>query len=87
MNEGARVAVTGSNSATLEELCDGVLVFASDGGDVAAQGDLARSIPQAFGQFDVLLVNAGIADPRPREGWDERIRSVAPLQLQGGGSF
>lgn len=86
VNEGARVAVTGSNSATLEaarnELCDGVLVFASDGGDVAAQGDLAKSIPRAFGQLDVLFVNAGVADLRPLEGWDERIRSVATHQLQ-----
>lgn len=75
VKEGARVAVTGSNPATLEaareELGDSVLVFASDAGDVAAQGGLAKSIAQAFGQLDVLFVNAGVADLRPLEGWDE----------------
>jgi len=76
VKEGARVAVTGSNPATLEaareELGDSVLVFASDAGDVAAQGGLAKSIAQAFGQLDVRFVNAGVADLRPLEGWDER---------------
>src|SRR5262249_39948328 len=73
--EGARVAVTGSNLATLEaareQLGSDVLVIASDAGDLSAQGPLAKSIAEAFGQLDVLFVNAGVADLRPLEAWNE----------------
>jgi NAD(P)-dependent dehydrogenase (short-subunit alcohol dehydrogenase family) len=75
LKEGARVAVTGTNPATLEaarkELGDDVLVLASDAGAVPAQGALAKSIGEAFGQLDIVFVNAGIADLRPLEKWDE----------------
>jgi NAD(P)-dependent dehydrogenase (short-subunit alcohol dehydrogenase family) len=73
--EGARVAVTGKNSATLDaarkELGEGVLVIASDASDVAAQKTVAEAVRQAFGALDILFVNAGIADLRPIEQWDE----------------
>jgi len=73
--EGARVAITGSNPRTLEAagktLGPGALVVASDAGQVAAQAALARTIGQAFGGLDVLVVNAGVADLRPLEQWDE----------------
>jgi NAD(P)-dependent dehydrogenase (short-subunit alcohol dehydrogenase family) len=73
--EGARVAVTGTNPATLDaarkELGSGALVVASDAGDTAAQGALAKTIGEAFGQLDIVFVNAGIADLRPLEKWDE----------------
>lgn len=73
--EGARVAITGKNSATLDaarkELGESVLVIASDASDVAAQKTVADTIRQAFGKLDVLFVNAGIADLRPVERWDE----------------
>lgn len=86
--EGAQVAVTGKNSATLDaarkELGDSVLVIASDASDVAAQKTVAETIRQAFGKLDVLFVNAGIADLRPIEQWDEAgfDRSVA-LNVKG----
>jgi len=73
--EGARVAITGKNPATLEaarkELGENVLVIASDASDVAAQKVVAETIHQAFGGLDVLFLNAGIAELRPIEQWDE----------------
>ena len=75
LDEGARVAVTGKNPATLDaarkELGSGALVLASDAADVAGQQALAEKIRDAFGQLDVLFANAGIADMRPVEKWDE----------------
>jgi NAD(P)-dependent dehydrogenase (short-subunit alcohol dehydrogenase family) len=73
--EGARVAVTGENPATLEaarkELGNDALVFASDAANVPGQQALVEKIHDAFGQLDVLFLNAGIADLRPLEKWDE----------------
>lgn len=75
LSEGARVAITGNNPATLaaakRELGDEVLAIASDAGNAAAQKAVAQEIQQAFGQLDVLCVNAGIVDLRPIEQWDE----------------
>src|SRR5512133_2111354 len=75
LREGARVAITGTNPATLEaarkELGDGGLVVASDAGAPAAQGVLAKKVAEAFGQLDILFLNAGIAELRPFENWDE----------------
>ena len=73
--EGARVAITGKNPATLEsarqELGKDVLVIASDAADPAAQKTVAATIRQTFGGLDALFVNAGIAELRPVEQWDE----------------
>jgi NAD(P)-dependent dehydrogenase (short-subunit alcohol dehydrogenase family) len=75
LNEGARVAITGKNPATLEaarqELGSDVLVIASDASDVVGQKAVAEAIRQAFGGLDILFVNAGIADLRSVEQWDE----------------
>ena len=75
LSEGARVAITGKNPATLEaarkELGSDVLVVASDASDVAAQKALAETVGKAFGGLDVLFANAGIAELRPVEQWDE----------------
>jgi len=86
--EGARVAVTGVNPATLEtarrQLGPDVLAITSDASDVAAQKSLAATIRQAFGALDVLFVNAGIAELRPTAAWDEAAfdRSMA-INLKG----
>jgi len=73
--EGARLAITGKNPATLDaarkELGENVLVIASDASDVAAQKKVAETVRQAFGGLDILFANAGIADLRPIEQWDE----------------
>jgi NAD(P)-dependent dehydrogenase (short-subunit alcohol dehydrogenase family) len=75
LNEGARVAITGKNPATLEaarqELGSDVLVVESDASNVAAQKTLAETVGKAFGGLDVLVANAGIAELRPVDKWDE----------------
>ena len=74
-NEGARVAITGRNAETLDAartaLGDGVLVISSDAGDAGAQKAVADQVAKAFGQLDILFVNAGVADLRPVDQWDE----------------
>jgi len=75
LSEGARVAITGKNPSTLtaarQQLGNDVLVISSDASDVSAQKLVADSLVQAFGGLDILVVNAGIADLRPIEQWDE----------------
>lgn len=73
--EGARVAITGSDPARLAQakaqLGEAVLTIQADAGNVAAQRDLAKSVAEAFGKLDLLVLNAGIGDFRPIEDWDE----------------
>ena len=74
LQEGARVAITGKNPATLEaagkELGE-VLVLSSDAGDAAEQKAVAEAVGREFGGLDILFVNAGIAELRPAGQWDE----------------
>jgi NAD(P)-dependent dehydrogenase (short-subunit alcohol dehydrogenase family) len=76
LKEGARVAITGTNPATLEaarkELGSDVVILSSDASDVASQTLLAGAMQKAFGGLDVLFVNAGVADLRPIDQWDEK---------------
>ncbi|UXS04599.1 SDR family oxidoreductase [Agrobacterium tumefaciens] len=73
--EGARVAITGTNPKTMEaarsELGDDVLIIRADASDVSAQKTVATEIEKAFGKLDIVFVNAGVADLRPIENWDE----------------
>lgn len=75
LNEGARVAITGKNPATLEtarkELGSGVLIIPSDASEAGAQKKVVETLRQSFQGLDILFVNAGIADLRPVEQWDE----------------
>ena len=75
LNEGARVAITGKNPATLEtarrELGSGVLIIPSDASEAGAQQKVVETLRQSFQGLDILFVNAGIADLRPVEQWDE----------------
>src|SRR5437588_11902124 len=75
VKEGARIAVTGKNPSTLEaarkELGTGVLVIQSDASDAKAQKEVAETVRKEFGGLDILFVNAGIADLRPVDEWDE----------------
>ena len=88
LEEGARVAITGTNPATLEsarkELGNDVLAIRADAGNVAGQQAVAEAVRQGFGDLDILFVNAGVADFRPVEQWDEAgfDRSVA-INLKG----
>jgi NAD(P)-dependent dehydrogenase (short-subunit alcohol dehydrogenase family) len=86
--EGARVAVTGTNPATIEQaraaLGPDVLIVKADAGSIADQKELARAVGASFGKLDVLFVNAGVAELRPVEQWDEAgfDRSIA-INLKG----
>lgn len=75
LKEGARVAVTGKNPATLDaarkQLGSDVLIIPSDASDIAAQKKVVQTLQDSFGGLDVLFVNAGIADLKPIEAWDE----------------
>jgi NAD(P)-dependent dehydrogenase (short-subunit alcohol dehydrogenase family) len=75
VEEGARVAITGRDPAGLDaarrELGDGALVIRSDAADVSAQHAVADAVRREFGSLDVLVVNAGVAELRPLEQWDE----------------
>jgi NAD(P)-dependent dehydrogenase (short-subunit alcohol dehydrogenase family) len=86
--EGARVAVTGSTPASLEQaravLGPDALILKADAGDIAGQQDIARAVGEAFGTLNVLFVNAGVAEFRPLDAWDAAgfDRSVA-INLKG----
>ena len=87
LQEGARVAITGSNPATLDAARTAlgeVLTIRADAGDVTGQKAVADSVRDGFGGLDILFVNAGIGDFRPLEQWDEAgfDRSVA-VNLKG----
>jgi NAD(P)-dependent dehydrogenase (short-subunit alcohol dehydrogenase family) len=73
--EGARVAITGTNPQTLaaaqSALGKEVLVIKSDAASVSAQAALAQQLQSHFGGLDAVFVNAGVADFRPIEGFDE----------------
>jgi NAD(P)-dependent dehydrogenase (short-subunit alcohol dehydrogenase family) len=75
LKEGARLAITGHNPASLDkaraELGSDVLIIRSDASDGGAQKQVAEALRQAFGGLDILFVNAGIAELRPIEQWDE----------------
>lgn len=73
--EGARVAITARTPEALEharqELGDAALCIASDAGDAPGQKQVAEKVKANFGTLDVLFVNAGIAELKPVEQWDE----------------
>lgn len=75
VQEGARVAVTGTNPSNIEaakqQLGSEVVVLSSDASDVAAQSKLAEHMQEIFGSLDILFVNAGIVEMRPVGQWDE----------------
>jgi NAD(P)-dependent dehydrogenase (short-subunit alcohol dehydrogenase family) len=48
-----------------------VLTIQADAGDAAAQAAVATALRDAFGHLDAVFLNAGVADFRPLEGWDE----------------
>ncbi len=75
IREGARVALTGQSAVSIaavkQELGEDVLAIASDSSDILQQQDLGRHVGTAFGQLDILVVNAGIAELKPLENWTE----------------
>jgi NAD(P)-dependent dehydrogenase (short-subunit alcohol dehydrogenase family) len=84
--EGARVAITGRNEATLAQVgaASGILALRSDMGSVADSRAALTRIARELGSIDVLHVNAGVggfaAVPEVTEQfWD----SVHAVNLRG----
>lgn len=73
--EGARVAITARSTDAFEQArhqCgDQAIYIVSDAADAASQKQLAVEIKENFGNLDILFVNAGVANLRPIEQWDE----------------
>jgi NAD(P)-dependent dehydrogenase (short-subunit alcohol dehydrogenase family) len=73
--EGARVAITARSVEAFEqvrqEFNDKVVCIVSDAGNAPDQKLLAGALEQNFGGLDILFVNAGIADLRPIDQWNE----------------
>jgi len=75
IEEGASVAVTGTNLKTIDAaraaLGEGALVLASDAGSAAEQKNIAAAVQKHFAQLDILFLNAGVAQLAPVEAWTE----------------
>ncbi|KAF1053454.1 MAG: Dihydroanticapsin 7-dehydrogenase [Stenotrophomonas maltophilia] len=73
--EGATVAVTGRQPASLEraraELGGKALVLSCEAGDIAAQQQLAVQLSKHWPRLDALFINAGDVTHRPLGTWDE----------------
>src|SRR5467141_2705477 len=67
--EGARVAISGRNSKTLEDavrkIGNGVLVVKSDVANPAALDKLYAAVPKKFGKMDVLFVQPRVSKFAP----------------------
>jgi NAD(P)-dependent dehydrogenase (short-subunit alcohol dehydrogenase family) len=73
--EGARVAITARSADAFKDarqtLGDGVVSIVSDAGDACGHKKVAERIEQGFAGLDVLFVNAGLAELKPVDQWDE----------------
>lgn len=74
LSEGARVAITGSGRESLaaaRQALGDVLTICVDAGDVPSQQVIADAVGEGFGGLDILFINAGIAELRTLDRWDE----------------
>src|SRR6185312_9838156 len=73
--EGARVAITARSAEALDaarrELGDAVVCIAADAGDASGQKKVAEAIREHFTALDALFINAGVAELKPLDQWDE----------------
>ena len=73
LEEGARVAITGLNKTSLDAAAKdlgNVIAIEADAGDAADQRRVADEIRRAFGELDVLFINAGVVELKPLGQWD-----------------
>lgn len=72
VQEGAKVAITGRNQATLEaaaqELGPNALAIVADATDVAAMEAAVALAAKKFGKLDIVFANAGIPGQTPLGG-------------------
>src|ERR1700742_4213293 len=72
IDQGARVAITGRDQATLDDaaasLGPNALALRADITDPAANEAAIRTAAETFGHFDIVVANAGIAGNTPVGG-------------------
>jgi NAD(P)-dependent dehydrogenase (short-subunit alcohol dehydrogenase family) len=72
VDEGARVAITGRNKATLEaaarELGPNAIAIEADATDIAATEAAVKTAVEKFGKLDIVFANAGIPGQTPVGG-------------------
>src|SRR3546814_17487846 len=70
--EGARVAITGRNRATLDaalkELGPNAIAVQADATDIAATEQAVANLAKAFGRIHILFAHPGIPRPPPPGG-------------------
>ena len=75
VSEGASVAIAGRNLESLRsaknELGDSTIYIESDAADASNQRYVAETVKKELGNLDILFVNAGVAELKPFEQWDE----------------
>lgn len=85
--EGARVAITGRNNATLQaaraELGEGVLAFTADVTAAEALNRAAEATAKTFGGIDIVFANAGIPGQTPLTAPLAAFRSVVDTNITG----
>ncbi len=73
--EGARVAITTRSpdgfQQARQEFGDALLYITSDAADALGQRKVAESVKENFQGLDILFVNAGVAELKPLDAWDE----------------
>lgn len=85
---GARVAITGRDSATLEQAQKAsnheILAIRSDAGSLADIDALMAQAGRHLGHLDVLFVNAAVAQPAPLEAVTEaQFDAMADVNFKG----
>lgn len=86
--EGAKVAITGRNQATIDEA---LVAIGSNGlgiqGDVSNLNDLTRiyqTVEEEFGKVDILIVNAGVYVLGPLADFtEEQFDKVSDINFKG----
>jgi len=86
--EGAKVAITGRNQATLDaavkELGPEVVAFQADATDIAATERAVAATVARFGKLDILFANAGIGGTTPvGETTQEAFNRIVGINLTG----
>jgi len=75
--QGAKVAITGRNQATLNsavtEIGSGAIGLVSDVSDISGISKVYENVVESFGKIDVLVVNAGIAIFTPLADFTEEM--------------
>ena len=75
--EGAKVAVTGRNKATLDQAAsligNGAIAIVSDVADLSSIKKAYEEISEKLGKIDVLVVNAGVALSSPLADFTEKM--------------